>query len=252
MTLETRSKAEQLPSAETYSLKEILNPQHTALIVTDLQKDFCDPKGFFATNLGVDINPMREVVSHDQILIDQAHKAGVQVIMTLGYEDIDLRDEPGKWRYTRHETQDGINVNSKKGTWGATLVDEIKPQPQDIVLEKHDWSVFSGREITNFSETDDPFQYDLGRDLQEILQDKGIETLVFTGVKTEICVDSSITEAKARHYFVVIPKEAVGTDDLAVHKVFLKVWDFRNGCVVSKDEVIQNWPISENKKTSAS
>lgn len=237
-----------LPSAEAYPLKEILKPQHTALLVIDLQNDFCDPKGKFATDYHKDVAPMHNVLSHNQRLIEQAHAAGVPVIYTLGYEDIDLRDEPGKWRYTRHETEDGVDVNSKKGTWGAKFADGIQPQPGDLVLEKHDWSAFSGRQITNFLETDDPYQYVLGEDLQQILKEKGVETLVVTGVKTEICVDSSVTEAKQKHFFVVVPKEAVGTDDLQAHDVFLRIWDFRNGGVVSENEVIENWPPAKKEE----
>lgn len=217
----------QSPNPERFTDAEILKPEHTVLIVVDMQNDFLDPKGKFA-EWGRDISPMQAVVPHVNKLIDAAHKVGVPVIYTLGYEDLEFRDEAGQWRYVRFES-DG-EVNSKKGTWGANFYKDIHPQSGDIVLEKHKWSAFDGKDTS-------------GMRLDQILREMDTRTIVVTGVKTEVCVDDTIIDGKNKGFFVVIPKEAVATDKTQMQEPHLEKWDFKSGKVMSEDEVIQNWPV---------
>lgn len=77
-------EVEDLPfNPEQYSLKEILDPKHSALLVVDVQNDFCDPKGKFA-KWGRNISQMQSIVPRIQELIDVAHKSSVPVIFTKG------------------------------------------------------------------------------------------------------------------------------------------------------------------------
>lgn len=220
----------QPPKPERFTDAEVLKPDHTALLVVDMQNDFLDPNGKFV-QWKRDISPMQAVIPHVNKLVDAAHRAGVPVIYTLGYEDLEFRDEPGQWRYVRWES-DG-EVCSKKGTWGAEFHKDIHPQPGDIVMEKHDWSAFNGKDES-------------GTRLEQILKERGIKTIVVSGVKTEVCVDNTVTEGKDRGFFVVIPKEAVATDRTDAHEAYLKTWDFKNGKVMPETEVIQNWPTIES------
>lgn len=81
MNTESPTIPEPLPlNREDYSLKEILNPKHTALVVIDMQNDFLDPKGFFATQLKQPVEQMQSTVPYIQGLIEAAHKAHVLVI----------------------------------------------------------------------------------------------------------------------------------------------------------------------------
>lgn len=224
--MDQKNELPQPPNPERFTDAEILKPQHTALLVVDMQNDFLDPQGKFV-KWKRDISPMQAVVPHVNKLIDAAHKARVPVIYTLGYEDLEFRDEAGQWRYVRFES--GGEVCSKKGTWGAEFYKDIHPQSGDIVLEKHDWSAFDGKDAS-------------GTRLDQILREMDIKTIVVTGVKTEVCVDDTVIEGKRRGYFVVIPKEAVGTDKVHMQQPHLEKWNFKTGAVVSEDEVIQNWP----------
>lgn len=227
MLMDQKKELPQPPNSERFTDAEILKPEHTALLVIDMQNDFLDPIGKFA-HWKRDIYPMQAAVPHVNKLVEVAHKAGVPVIYTLGYEDLEFRDGPGQWRYVRFESDD--EVNSKKGTWGAEFYKDIHPQPGDIILEKHNWSAFDGKDPKT------------GMRLDEVLRDLDIQTIVVTGVKTEVCVDDTVIEGKSRGFFIVIPKEAVATDRIEMQQPHLDKWNFKSGKVMSEDEVIQNWP----------
>lgn len=103
-----RPRGEQLPfNPEDYTLEEVLRPERSALIVIDMQNDFLDPKGFFATHPnetgGGSIEQMQSTVPHIQDLISTARRARVPIVFTKGYEDVKFRTNPGfrravKWQ----------------------------------------------------------------------------------------------------------------------------------------------------------
>ncbi len=238
MTLETRPGVEQLPfNPEDYSLKEILRPQRSALIVIDMQNDFLSPKGFFATHPdsvgGGTIDGMQATVPHIQNLISTARQAHVPVIFTKGYEDVKFRTGPGFRRAVKWQETDGDgSVNSQSGTWGAELYEGIEPQEGDIVVEKHKWSAFDGKDKD-------------GKTLDEILKEKGIRTLVLTGVVTETCVHSTAQEAFNKDYFVVVPKDSVGSNKSEQHRTVLDRFDFLGDTINEAEEIKQYWPSSD-------
>lgn len=224
---------------EEYTLEEILKPRKCVLLVVDVQNDFCDQRGFFATELGADISPMQLVVAHIQKLISLARINNIPVIFTLGYEDPKFRDEPGKRRYRKREMNG--KICTEKGTFGAKFY-QLKPEPGDIVIEKYDWTAFSGREKSSRED-------ELGKELEMILDEKGIQTLVITGVKTEVCVNATVTDAKRRGFFVVVPKECVATDQQKLHNAYLEGWDFSSGDVIEEQVIKDAW-VAEKPQTS--
>lgn len=240
MTVESRPSVEQLPfNPEEYSLKEILRPQRSALVVIDMQNDFLDPKGFFATHPnetgGGTIEQMQATVPHIQELVRTARHAHVPIIFTKGYEDVKFRGKPGFRRAVKWQEQDGDgSVNSQSGTWGAELHEGIEPQEGDIVVEKHKWSAFDGKDKE-------------GKSLDDILKERGIQTLVLTGVVTETCVHSTAQEAFNRDYFVVVPKDAVGSNKPDQHKTVLDRFDFLGDAVETAEEIKEYWPASKDQ-----
>ncbi len=232
---ESKTTPEQLSfNPEDYSLEEILKPKKCALVVVDVQNDFCDPKGFFAQNLKSDISQMQAIVPHVQRLIDVAHTNGVPVIFTKGSEDVKFRSGPGFRRAIKWEEADGDgSVNSERDTFGWEFY-QVQPQPEDVVLEKHKWSAFDGRDKD-------------GKNLDEILKTKGVQTLVITGVVTETCVYATVQEAFNRDYFVVVPSESVGSDKPEQHKTVLEHLEGFLGDVVTNDVVEKNWTSKETK-----
>lgn len=223
-------QAEQTFNPENYSLKEILKPQYSALIVVDMQNDFLDQKGFFA-RLNRPIAQMQSTIPHIKGLIDTAHKAHVPVIFTIGYEDVKYRKGPDLRRAVKWEEKDGDgSVNSQSGTWGAELHESIKPQEGDTIIEKHKWSAFDGKDKD-------------GKNLKQILEKRGIKTLVITGVVAETCVETSIRDAYDQDYFVVVPSNSVGSNDPEQLQARMKYWEKGFiGDVINEEKIKNYWP----------
>lgn len=232
MTVESRAEVEKLPfNPEDYSLKEILKPQNSALLVVDMQNDFLDPNGFFAKRLQTNIEQMQSTVPHIQGLIETARKARVPIIFTQGYEDVEFRKGPDMRRAVKWDEKDGDgSVNSQSGTWGSEFYKDMEPQEGDIVIEKHKWSAFNGKDKE-------------GKTFQEILEKMGIKTLVVTGVTAETCVETTIRDGYDNDYYIVVPKNSVGSNDSEQLDTRMKYWEkgFVSD-VVEEQEIKQYWP----------
>lgn len=210
-----------------FSLEEILKPQNCALLVVDMQNRFCHPQEKFAKE-GKDIRPMQAVIPYIEKLIALARSKNIPVIFTKIYDDPKKLSLPGKRRYLKWvEIKEDPKVGPPENTFGADFY-KLTPQEQDTVIIKHDWSAFTGKDS-------------LGRSLESILKDKGITTLVITGVKTEVCVGTTIRDAYMRGYFVVIPKEAVGSDNQKLHEANLDNFDPIYGDVINESKVEEIW-----------
>lgn len=220
---------------EQYTLEEVLKPQNCALLVVDMQNDFCDPKGKFA-KWGRDISQMQSIIPTIQKLIDVAHKSSVPVIFTKGYEDVKFRKGPDLRRAVKwdEKDEDSDSVNSLKGTFGAEFY-QVQPEEGDIVVEKHKWSAFDGKD-------------NKGRTLKEILEQLEVRTLVVTGVIAETCVETTIRDAYNKDYFVVVPRNSVGSNDPEQLQARLKYWEKGFvGDVITEDVVKENWPPIQSK-----
>ncbi len=230
------------PNPIDYSLPEILKPQHSALVVVDMQNDFLHPKGKFAGVWKRDISQMQSTVPHILGLIDAARKAHVPVIFTKGYEDVKYRKPgPDMRRAVRWEEKDGDgSVNSESGTFGSEFYEEINPQEGDIVVEKHKWTAFDGKDKD-------------GKTLQEILEKLGVRTLVITGVVAETCVETTIRDAYGNDYFVIVAKNSIGSNNPKQLEARMEYWsDGFVGDVVDEKVVIENWLPADSPTGSVS
>lgn len=213
-----------------YSLEEILRPQNCALLVVDIQNRFCHPEEKFAKE-GKDVTRMQSVVPHIQRLIDIAHTQNIPVIFTKIYDEEDKLSMPGKRRKVKWMEAEGDSlVGPKENTFGAEFY-ELKPNTEDIILIKYDWSAFTGKD-------------NKGRSLGDILKQTNVTTLVITGVKTEVCVGTTVRDGYIRGYFVVVPKEAVGSDDKELHEANLRNFDPTYGDVVNQKKIEEIWTKS--------
>lgn len=213
------------------SLEEILKPQNCALLVVDMQNRFCHPQEKFAKE-GKDIRPMQAVIPYIEKLIAVARSKNIPVIFTKIYDDSKELTVPGKRRYLKWiEMGEDPLVGPKKNTFGAQFY-KLVPEPKDITLIKYDWSAFSGKDSR-------------GKSLENILKDRNITTLVVTGVKTEVCVGTTVRDAYMRGYFVVIPKEVVGSDNQRLHEANLDNFDPIYGDVVDESKIEEIWALKE-------
>ena len=173
------------------------DPASTALVIIDMQRDFVEPGGFGET-LGNDVSHLQAVVPPLQKVLAAVREAGMTVIHTREGHVPDLSDCPPA-KLNRGDPSLRIGAPGPKGRilirgeYGHDIIDELAPAPGETVLDKPGKGAF------------------YGTDLQQILQERGITTLVVTGVTTEVCVHTTVREANDRGYDVLVLSDCVGS-----------------------------------------
>jgi ureidoacrylate peracid hydrolase len=177
----------------------IVNPQHTAVIVVDMQHDFCSEGGMFAS-AGIDLSAIRAIIEPISRTLSVARAAGARVIYLKmefrpDLSDVGPLDSPQRQRIGVSQPADGFLI---RGSWNTEIIPELKPQPNDIIVSK--------RRFSGFYETE----------LDMILKTLGITTLVFTGATTSVCVESTLRDAAFRDYACLLladcTAEPIGAD----------------------------------------
>lgn len=150
-----------------------LSSARTALLVVDMQNDFVHERGALRVPAaGATVEPIRT-------LLERARNAKAQVLFT---QDWHAPDDPEFRIWPPH---------CVAGTWGAEIIAELSPQPQEILVKKT---------------TYDPF---FRTELERILKEKMVETLVIVGTVANICVLHAAGSAALRGFKVVVPKDGV-------------------------------------------
>lgn len=175
-----------------------LDAKQTALIVVDMQNAYTSLGGYLDL-AGFDVSKTQPVVKQIQQAIDVAHAAGIQVIFFKNGWDADYVEAGGEGSPNFHKSNAIKTMKKKpelqgkllsKGGWDYELIDELQPAPQDIVIEKPRYSGFFHTQ------------------LDSILRAKGIRNLVFTGIATNVCVESTLRDGFFLEYFGVLLDDA--------------------------------------------
>jgi nicotinamidase-related amidase len=171
-----------------------LGAQPPALIVIDMQRDFVEPGGFGAS-LGNDVSLLRSIIPAVRDLLDVFRRLGLPIVHTREAHRPDLSDCPPAKRMRGHcELRIGdagpMGRLLVDGQPGAAVIDELKPLAGEIDLPKPGKGAF------------------YATPLQEILQRRGVTQLVFAGVTTEVCVQTTMREANDRGYECVLVEDA--------------------------------------------
>ncbi|SDT33774.1 Nicotinamidase-related amidase [Friedmanniella luteola] len=172
-------------------------PDQVALVVIDMQRDFLLPGGFGET-LGNDVAQLATVVPPLQRVLAAARAAGLLVVHTREGHLPDLSDlPPAKHRRGRPSLRIGdpgpYGRILVRGEYGHDIIDELAPLPGEVVLDKPGKGAF------------------YGTDLQQVLDEAGVQALVVTGVTTEVCVHTTVREANDRGYEVLVLADCVGS-----------------------------------------
>jgi nicotinamidase-related amidase len=209
------------------TLEELVDPAHAALLVVDMQRDFCTPGGAF-DKLGVDISMYPEMVPRLARLIDGARAAGVPVFyIQMTVLPGRISDSPAQIRFNLrlHLGSDGVVEPldyTPDGSEGQQIIPELAPRDGDVVVKKYRSSAFWG---TN---------------LDMLLRANGIKTCVVSGCTTEGCVESTARDAMFGDYYVVIPEDCVASDDRAQHDASLLLMRHRFDLATS-DAILGVW-----------
>src|SRR5277367_6918329 len=176
----------------------MLRPAETALIIVDMQNAYASPGGYLDL-AGFDISGAAPAIEKIGQAAAAARAAGMPVIFFQNGWDADYVEAGGPGSPNWHKSNALKTMRNKpelqgtllaKGTWDYALVDELAPQPGDIVIPKTRYSGFFNTNIDS------------------VLRARGIRTLVFTGVATNVCVESSLRDAFHLEYFGIVLEDA--------------------------------------------
>jgi len=181
--------------AEPYELE--FDTKTTALLIIDMQRDFVMPGGF-GEALGNDVTPLQATIAPIKRVLEAARKKRMLVIHTREGHRPDLTDcPPTKLARGRGKTRIGdagpMGRILVRGEIGHDIVPELVPAPGEPVIDKPGKGAF------------------YATDLELILRDRGIKTLIVCGVTTEVCVHTSVREANDRGYECVVLADCVGS-----------------------------------------
>ncbi|MEU6537842.1 isochorismatase family cysteine hydrolase [Streptomyces sp. NPDC047000] len=180
----------------------VLDPTRTAVIVVDLQNDFCAPDGWLA-GIGVDVSVLAPAVDLSAQVVAAARAAGLPVIwLNWGNRPDQANLPPGVAHvYDPRGTGEGIGSRTApsrapvltKDSWGAALTDGVGSAPGDLHVDKYRMSGF----------WDTP--------LDSVLRNLRVDTLVFAGVNSDQCVYATLVDAACLGYDVVLLTDASAT-----------------------------------------
>jgi len=178
-----------------------LDIARTALIVVDMQNGFCKKGGTF-DSLGVlDTAKVKRVIAADKKMIEVSRAKGIKVVyLRMAYRP-DLSntggpESPNYWKelalVSMHQHPELKGKYLTIGSWDWQIVDELTPLEGDIVVDKNRYSGFSNTE------------------LEAVLRGNNIKYLVFIGIATNVCVESTLRDAYFHEYFPVLVSDACG------------------------------------------
>ncbi len=188
----------------------------TALIVIDMQRDFCAPGGY-ADQAGLDVARLRAPIPAIQNLLAGARARGLLVLHTREGHRPDLSDLPPLKRQRAEAA--GAPIGSQgplgkllvRGEYGHDLIDELQPLPGEPVIDKPGYSAFAST------------------DLDLLLRNRGISELIVTGVTTEVCVSSTLRSAVDLGYHCILVSDACASGDPELHAAALAMVGVEGG-----------------------
>jgi ureidoacrylate peracid hydrolase len=205
------------------------DPRWSALLVVDVQNDFVSPKGS-ATQRGEDVSASVAMVPRLVRLIDEARRVGLTVVY--------IKTTHGEWTDTPswiyRKSQQKVLNTCREGTWGAEFYEGISPLPSERVVIKHRYSAF------------------INTDLNTVLKAKGIESVLTTGVATNVCVETTTRDAYMYDYYVTMVSDCSAAYDPKLHESTLENMRRHFGLVATSDEIIQTWLGLGQKKAAVS
>ncbi len=212
------------------TLRDKVRPPHTALVVIDVQNDFCAPGGMMDLE-GYDLAPVQAMAARLPALISAARAAGVLVVFVKNvYSSTRNFYLSDAWLEQAARVRAGSYTTRAvcaEGSWDGDFYGDVRPEPGDPVVRKHRFSAFANT------------------DLETILRAHGIRTLVFTGVATNVCVETTAREGFMRDYYVVFTADGTATYAAEDHEATLRNIARYFGQVVPVGEVQAIWMANE-------
>jgi ureidoacrylate peracid hydrolase len=178
-----------------------LDINRTALIVVDMQNTFCKKGGLFDYMGELDEAKVKRIIGRCKKVIEACRRRGIKVIyLKMGYRpDLSNAGGPESPNYFKELGMVAMRTHSEMigrfltiGTRDWEIIDELKPQPGDVVINKNRYSGF------------------INTELDSILQTFNIKYLLFIGLATNVCVESTLRDAYFFEYFPILVSDGCG------------------------------------------
>ncbi|MCY0882105.1 MAG: cysteine hydrolase [Firmicutes bacterium] len=207
-----------------------LFPQNTALIIIDMQQDFCAPQGYIA-QMGYDIALTARAIDPIARLLAAARGVpDLLVLFTREGHRPDLSDLPANKRWRSRRMGAGIGDNGPlgrilvRGEPGWEIIPELTPQSGEPIIDKPGKGSF------------------YATDLDLILQRRQIRNLIITGITTDVCVHTTMRQANDRGYECILVGDACGATEESNHQAALHMITMQGGifgAVIDSDPIVQ-------------
>jgi ureidoacrylate peracid hydrolase len=203
--------------------------QKSAVIVVDMQNAFASKKGMLDL-AGRDISGGPRVVDSIREVIESARCAGIPLVfLQMGYQP-DLSDSGGPASPNWHKELGIRMMNCQPelkgklitiGGWDFDIVDELKPHPGDLVIVKTRYSGFARTQ------------------LDQELRQRGITHLFFTGIATNVCVESTLRDAFFLDYWPILIADAAMGSDINLHNATIQNVEHFFGWTIPAEEFVR-------------
>jgi ureidoacrylate peracid hydrolase len=201
-------------------LADKVRPEHTAVLVVDMQNDFMAPK-LFSNQLGQDVSGMPELASRVRAFLDVARAQRAHIVHIRADYGPEWMTGPMWERLERH----GLEPYCQPGTYGFDFYPGLEPADGEPLITKHRFDAF------------------FGTDLDLLLRAAGIKTVIVIGVATQCCVDATARHAYFLDYYVVVGRDLTGGPSREVMEATFDTMDKCFGVVATAEQIGAAWSL---------
>jgi len=215
------------------NLEEWAAPDRTAILVVDMQNDFCNADGAGAKK-GRDWRSADAIIPRLARFLEAGRAAGTPIIYCVNTQRADaLYLSPAEIGRRMKKSGGDPLLWTIEGTWGHQVVDALTPRRNDIIVRKHRPSAF------------------WQTDLEMVLRIRKIETVIITGVGTRGCVESTARDAQSRDFYVLIPNDTTASQRPEWYEAAILLMHSLYHYVGPAEAIERVWAAADRSKSAA-